>query len=74
VVTKIISRRLNPFLSKSISQEQFGFLASRQIHEAIGFSQETLHSIKISKTKGAIIKIDLSKAYDRSLAPHSLGL
>jgi hypothetical protein len=52
-------------LSKRISQEQFGFLEGRQIHEAIGVAQETLHSIKTKKLKGAVIKIDLSKAYDR---------
>jgi hypothetical protein len=52
VVTKIISRRLKSLLSKSISQEQFGFLEGRQIHEAIGVAQETLHSMKTKKTKG----------------------
>jgi hypothetical protein len=62
---KIISRRLKPFLSKTISQEQFGFLEGRQIHEAIGVAQETLHSMKTRKTKGVVVKIDLSKAYDR---------
>lgn len=37
----------------------------RQIHEAIGVAQETIHSVKQIKIKGAVIKIDLSKAYDR---------
>jgi hypothetical protein len=40
-------------------------LEGRQIHEAIGVAQEALHSIKISKVKGVVLKIDLSKAYDR---------
>jgi hypothetical protein len=44
--------------------EQFGFLEGRQIHEAIGVAQEALHSIKNQKLKGAVLKIDLSKAYD----------
>eukprot|EP00253_Pinus_taeda_P018177 PITA_18177 len=35
------------------------------IHEAIGVAQETIHSIKQMKRKGAVIKIDLAKAYDR---------
>jgi len=35
-VKKIIARQLKPFLSDSISKEQFGFLEGRQIHEAIG--------------------------------------
>eukprot|EP00253_Pinus_taeda_P027005 PITA_27005 len=37
----------------------------RQIHEAIGVAQETIHSIKQMKRKGAVVKIDLSKAYDK---------
>ena len=37
----------------------------RQIHEAIGVAQETIHSVKQMNMKGAVIKIDLSKAYDR---------
>jgi hypothetical protein len=65
IIAKIISRRIKGILSKSISQEQFGFLEGRQIHEAIGVSQEALHNIKTQKQKGAVLKIDLSKAYDR---------
>jgi hypothetical protein len=42
-----------------------GFLEGRQIHEAIGVAQEGLHSLKTARSKGEILKIDLSKAYDR---------
>jgi hypothetical protein len=40
-------------------------LEGRQIHEAIGVAQEAMHNIKTQKKKGAVLKIDLSKAYDR---------
>jgi retron-type reverse transcriptase len=65
IIAKIIARRLKPILSKSISKEQFGFLEGRQIHEAIGVAQEGLHRLKTKKEKGTILKIDLSKAFDR---------
>jgi len=65
VISKIIARRIKGILSSNISSEQFGFLKGRQIHEAIGVAQEGLHSMKTSKIKGAVIKIDLSKAYDK---------
>ena len=65
VITKVISRRLKDLLSEHIYGEQFGFLKGRQIHEAIGVAQEGLHSMKTHKIKGAILKIDLSKAYDK---------
>eukprot|EP00253_Pinus_taeda_P019465 PITA_19465 len=65
IIAKIIALRIKPILSRHISPEQFGFLDGRQIHEAIGVAQEVLHSIKLKNKKGAVIKIDLSKAYDK---------
>ena len=52
-------------LSEHISNEQFGFLEGRLIHEAIGVAQEGLHSMKANNIKGAIFKIDLAKAFDK---------
>lgn len=65
IISKVIARRLKRILSNNISAEQFGFLEGRQIYEAIGVAQEGLHSLKTKKLKGAILKIDLSKAYDK---------
>ena len=65
VVAKVIAQRLKKVISKLISNEQFGFLENRQIHEAIAVAQEGMHSAKIKKSKGAILKIDLSKDFDR---------
>ena len=65
IISKIISKRIKRILSKKVSGEQFGFLEGRQIHEAIGVAQEGLHSMKKLRIEGAVIKIDLSKAYDR---------
>jgi hypothetical protein len=65
IISKIIAIRLKPILSRFISPEQFGFLEGRQIHEAIGSAQEGLHTIKLSQSPIAVIKLDLSKAYDR---------
>lgn len=65
VVSKIIARRLKVILSEHISKEQFGFLEGRQIHEAIGVAREGLHSLQTKNLKGLVLKIDLSKAYDK---------
>eukprot|EP00253_Pinus_taeda_P034819 PITA_34819 len=48
IIAKTIAVRLKPVLSKAISPEQFGFLDGRQIHEAIGVAEETVHSIRKS--------------------------
>ena len=63
-MAKIISNRIKPILSNFISPEQFSFLENRQIHEAIGFSQEGIHSMYIKNIKGMILKIDLEKAFE----------
>jgi hypothetical protein len=65
IIAKVIARRIKGVLSTSISKEQFGFLEGGQIHEAIRVAQEGIHSIKTKNLKGTVLKIDLSKAYDR---------
>jgi hypothetical protein len=65
IVAKVLAILSMPILSYSISKKQFRFLEGRQIHEAIGVAQEGLHSIKTRSLKGAVVKIDLWKAYDR---------
>jgi hypothetical protein len=65
IISKVIARRVRIIFSERISGEQFGFLGGRQIDEAIGVSQEGLQNMKTRKLKGAMLKIDLSKVYDR---------
>eukprot|EP00253_Pinus_taeda_P019430 PITA_19430 len=65
IIAKVIANIIKPILSRHISMEQFGFLSGRQIHEAIGVAQEVMHSVRQKNKKGVVIKIDLSKAYDR---------
>ena len=65
LIAKTIALRLKPILSKVITQEQFGFLENRQIHDAVSLAQETIHTIKLSKNSAFVLKLDLSKAYDR---------
>jgi len=64
IIAKIIANRIKLILSDNISSEQFSFLHNRQVHETIVTAQEALHSIKLKNLKGAILKIDLSKAFD----------
>ena len=65
IISKVIAKRLKDALSAHIQKEQFGFLEGKQIHEAIRVPQEGLHNIKSKHMQGAMLKIDLSKAYDR---------
>ena len=49
LISKIAAQRLKPFLDRSISAEQFGFLKNRQIIEPVGITQEAMHTIKTKK-------------------------
>jgi hypothetical protein len=64
MISKVIANRLKLVLSRSLSEEQLGFLKGRQILDAIGTTQECLHNIKEKKSKALILKLDLKKAYD----------
>jgi hypothetical protein len=64
IIAKLIANRIRPILSRSISDEQLGFLKGRQILDSIGTSQECLHSIKAKMLKSMILKLDLKKEYD----------
>lgn len=56
---------MKPILSNHISLEQFAFLKDRQIHEVVGTTQEVIHTLHSRRGKGMILKVDLSKAFDR---------
>ena len=65
LISKIAALRLKPFLDASISPQQFGFLKNRQILDPIAITQEVLHTVKTRKRSALILKLDLSKAFDR---------
>lgn len=69
VIYKILAtrmvNRLKSICQELISEEHTGFVKRRQIVDGIIVAQEAIHSLKNSKHKGMMIKIDLAKAYDR---------
>ena len=64
IIGKIISTCIKKILGRIISNEQFGCLPGRQIHDALGIIQEGLHTIHCKGMKSVVLKFDLSKAYD----------
>lgn len=66
ILSKIINNRLAPLLPKLISENQSGFIHGRLITENMLLAQEIIHGMKCNKEGGnAVIKLDMSKAYDR---------
>jgi hypothetical protein len=64
VIAKVISNRIKPYLGKSLSERQLGFLKGRRIQDAIGAAHECIHSIKQKNQKTLILKLDLKKYFD----------
>eukprot|EP00253_Pinus_taeda_P029818 PITA_29818 len=65
IIATLVAKRLKPLLPSIISPEQTGFVEGRQILDGLVVAQEMIHSLNQHKRKGMMIKLDLSKAYDR---------
>ena len=65
LISKVAALRLKPFLDSSISSQQFGFLKNRLIHAPVAITQEVIHSVRTKKKSAIILKLDLTKAFDR---------
>jgi hypothetical protein len=65
ILTKVIARRLKPILPTIISPEQSGYVEGRQIMDSVILAHEVIHSLQKTKTPGMLLKLDLSKAFDK---------
>eukprot|EP00253_Pinus_taeda_P003053 PITA_03053 len=65
VISKVIANRLKPLLPLLISLEQSGYVEGRQILDGIILTHEIIHSLKTTKQAGMLLKLDLSKAFDK---------
>ncbi|KAL4339651.1 hypothetical protein GQ457_08G033250 [Hibiscus cannabinus] len=68
IVSKTILNRMKPLLPGCISENQSAFLKGRLISDNILVAHELLHYICSSKNgpnKGAALKLDMEKAFDR---------
>eukprot|EP00253_Pinus_taeda_P032484 PITA_32484 len=65
LISKVVANRLKPLLPLLILPEQTGYVEGRQIMDGIILSNEVIHSLKILKKPGMILKLDLSKAFDK---------
>jgi hypothetical protein len=65
IIAKILANHLKSIFNNFIFAEQFGFLFNHQIHDYVSLTQEALHSIKKKKIPAFIMKLYLSKSFDR---------
>jgi hypothetical protein len=65
IISKMISSRLKPILLLIIYHEEGGFVEGREILYGIIVSKKSIHSHKVSKNMGMMMKLNMSKAYDQ---------
>ncbi|KAL8128488.1 hypothetical protein V2J09_017643 [Rumex salicifolius] len=67
MITKILSKRLQPLMDKLVRPMQSSFIPGRVITDNIVLVQELVHSMnrKTGRKGWFIMKLDLEKAYDR---------
>jgi hypothetical protein len=49
-----------------ISKEKAGYVEGRQIMDSVILAHEVISSLKIEKIPGMLIKLDLSKSFDKA--------
>ncbi|XP_051135512.1 uncharacterized protein LOC127254464 [Andrographis paniculata] len=66
IVSKLVNMRLAKFLPKIVSPNQSGFVKGRSIYDNIVMAMEMVHDLNWRhKLYNVILKLDMSKAYDR---------
>jgi hypothetical protein len=65
IISKVIALRLKPILPFIISKEQSGYVKGRQIMDNVILVHEIIHSLKSTRTPGMLLKLDLSKSFDK---------
>ena len=65
IISKVNASRLKNLLPSLIYLEQSGFVEGCQILDGVILVHEVLHSLQSSRQPGMLIKLDISKAYDK---------
>ena len=68
IISKILTKRLQPLLSSIISETQSAFVPGRAISDNVLITHEVLHYLQTSKAEkicSMAVKTDMSKAYER---------
>jgi hypothetical protein len=65
IITKLTKNRIKPLLPLLISSKKMGYFGGRKILDGIIISHEVIHSIKSTNKLDMLLKLDLSKSFDR---------
>ncbi|KAJ4781259.1 RNA-directed DNA polymerase (reverse transcriptase)-related family protein [Rhynchospora pubera] len=71
-ISKLLSKRLQPYIPSMVSPTQTAFTPGRQIGDNVIILREVLHSFSLKSytSHSFCLKVDLSKAFDRMYWPY----
>lgn len=65
VITKILASRLNAVARTNVYDQQYGFIATRKIHDCISLASEGVNCLhRTAAGKNVASKVDIRKAFD----------
>jgi hypothetical protein len=64
VLAKVLAQRWGPVLAQSLGPEQHAFLPGRRLGDAVLFSQMLAAALAATDQPGAVVLLDIAKAYD----------
>jgi len=62
----VVANSLKPIMTFVISKEQEGYVEGRQIMYTVILAHEVIHSLNSTKTPSILIKLNLSKSFDKA--------
>lgn len=65
IISKVMTNRLKPVMNTIISKEQMSFVPGRSILGGVIVAQEAIHTLQSMKRPSMLVKLDISKAYDK---------
>jgi hypothetical protein len=65
IFTKVVTNRLAKLMNLLTSPNQTAFIKGRFILESVVSAHEVIHAISHDKSKGAVLKLDYKKAFDK---------
>jgi len=65
LISKVATNHLQPLRDKILSKGQGRYVGGKQILDGIIIDHETIHTMKYNKPLGMIIKLDMSKVFDK---------